>query len=455
MMPLLRFVFSPSVRSGLRHGLVRLRRFAELIWKRPTSSPVSRPLFVQFQSRWMRASFVALCVFLVASALFFLPLLRFVVRANKIDLQGVARAYPNFTFEQRLALFRLFQSQAHPRGRDLTVEQLIERFTRSLQAQTAGIAPAANFGGNLTTVAVNSGDILSLAQQSDCSLNLDDAPYTVNLTGPVFSYSLASSTPHYELVLHNAAGLTTTPDKYPAGCGASKVGSPSRKILGTVTTGNVRVYAGHFYNAMVGYDQIFTVPAQANDTFQDFKTLDDPNSVIDLATGDLNGDGNSDLVSIDDSLTTGGSPVATVFLGKADGTFSAPTQITLPGSYVVSAVIDDFNEDGKNDLVVSTYSQPSGSNPIYYVNFLAGKGDGTFQPVQSFTETPPSSVTATTNTPYFGLISADLLGNGHKGLVTASGIVLLGNGNGTFTQSAANAFATSATASGGVSVASA
>lgn len=456
MTPLLRFVFSRFARLSLRPALLRLARVAERIWNGPRHTSADRPFFSRFHSRWACVSLTSLCVSLVAATLFFLPLLRLAVRANKIDLEGVARAYPNFTFEQRLAVFRHIRSQAHPQGRDLTFEELIERFTRFLQAPSNGMAPAANFTGNLTTVSVDSGDILSLAQQSNCSPNLDDAPYTVNLTGPVFSYSLASSTAHYELVLHNAAGLTTTPDNYPAGCGDTNVGGASRKIVFPgVTTGNIRVYAGHFYNAIVGYDQIFTVTGQSNDTFQNFTTLDDPNSVIDLATADLNGDGNGDLVSIDDSLTTGGSPVATVFLGRADGTFSAPTEITLPGSFVVSAVIDDFNGDGKKDLIVSTYSFPSGSNPTYYINFLAGNGDGTFQPVQSYTETPPSSVTAITSAPYFGLISADLRGNGHKDLIAATGIILFGNGDGTFTQSATNALSTSASAGGGISVASA
>lgn len=44
------------------------------------------------------------------------------------------------------------------------------------------------------------------------------------------------------------------------------------------------------------------------------------------------------------------------------------------------------------------------------------------------------------NGPYFGLISSDLLGNRKKDLVTSDGIVLLGNGDGTFDQSATLAF---------------
>jgi hypothetical protein len=48
---------------------------------------------------------------------------------------------------------------------------------------------------------------------------------------------------------------------------------------------------------------------------------------------------------------------------------------------------------------------------------------------------------------YFGLISADLRGSGHKDLITSAGIVLFGNGNGTFTQSVTAAFPASAATS--------
>ncbi len=393
------------------------------------------------RSDWARISLVCICGALVGATLLLIPLIKAAVRANRVNVEDVARRYPNFTAEQRLAILRQIQSELHPRGRDLTFEELIAKFTRYLTSSNNGIAPAANFTGNLTTVAVSESDLFALNQQSDCSLNLDDAAYTVNLTGPMFSYTLANSTPHYEQVLHNAAGLTTTPDKYPAGCGNTNVGVTSRKIVFTgTTTGNIRVYAGHFYNSLVGYDQIFASTAKTNDTFQTFTTLNDPNSVIDLATSDLNGDGNGDLVAIDDSLTTGGNSTATVFLGKADGTFSAPAEINLDGTYAISAVVDDFNGDGKKDLIVSTYDFPSGGSLTFHINFLAGNGDGTFQPVQSYTETPPAGVPQSMGSPYFGLISADLRGSGHKDLVTSAGIVLFGNGDGTFSQSATLAF---------------
>ena len=43
----------------------------------------------------------------------------------------------------------------------------------------------------------------------------------------------------------------------------------------------------------------------------------------------------------------------------------------------LSAVIDDFNGDGKLDIVAASSSFSSGTT-TYYLSFLAGKGDGTF-----------------------------------------------------------------------------
>jgi hypothetical protein len=365
------------------------------------------------------------------------------VRANRLDLQAVARMYPNFTLEQRLAILRQIQMQRHPRGRDLTFEGWVSRFVQLLASpRTSGSTQSvASFAGNLTTVAVNSSDLLALAQQPGCSLNLDDAAFTLNLSGPVFGYTVANSTPNYQLALHNAAGLTTTPGKYPTGCGDSDVGVPSRKIVfaGT-TTASVRVYASHFYNSLVGYDQIYAVTAQTNDTFQTFSILNDPNDVADLATSDLNGDGNGDLVALDNPSTNAGNADVNIFLGKADGTFSNPTAISLPGNLAIGAVIDDFNGDGHKDIVVSTEAV-GGAATTYYINFLAGNGDGTFKPVASYTETPQASALVSGGGgPYYGLISADLRGSGHKDLITAAGIILFGKGDGTFTQSSTAAF---------------
>jgi hypothetical protein len=369
------------------------------------------------------------------------------VRANRLDLHGIARMYPNFSLEQRSAMLRMVRAQLHPAFRDLSLADALKRIAAMVIAPENGAPPPANFTGNLTSIVLAGNHLMELSQQSDCSLTLQDGPYNVTLTGPMFSYTLSNSTPHYEQVLHASAGLTTTGGSYPAGCGNTKTGITSRKLVfaGTTTSG-LRVYAGHFYNGITGLDQAFVNVSDGNDKFLSFNSLGEVNSVVDIATADLNGDGNGDLVLISDPPGTTGDASLGISLGKADGTFPVPTEIPLTGSpFAISAVIDDFNGDGKKDIVVASSNSPINSNTsIEYLNFFAGNGDGTFQAAKVYTVTPPSGIVST---PYFGLISADLRGSGHKDLITSAGIVLFGNGDGTFTQSATAAFPDSASTS--------
>jgi hypothetical protein len=136
-----------------------------------------------------------------------------------------------------------------------------------------------------------------------------------------------------------------------------------------------------------------------------------------LAVADFNGDHKLDVAVLSGSGLE-------VFLGKGDGTFGAPVSY-FAGTGVTSFVVADFNNDGIPDLAAA------GSAGLA---LLLGKGDGTFQ-----------GATFTT-LPIFGLLgAADLNRDGNVDLVAytnappgsisgANGIlVLLGNGNGTFT----------------------
>lgn len=396
------------------------------------------------RSGYLRVLFLSLLITVVLGGVTLTLGLRSLVRANRIDLHALARQYPNFSLEQRAAMLHLVQSQLHPVFRDMALADLVKHIIAFLSTPENGAPPPANFTGNLTAISLSSTHIMTLSQQADCSLTLRDAPYSVNVTTPLFSYTLANSIAHYEQVLHSSAGLTTTGGAYPAGCGNTQTGIASRKLVfAGATTAGMRVYAGHFYFVGKGYDQVFVSVADANDTFKTFTNLGETNDVVDLATADLNGDGNGDLVLINNSPTSGNEPTLSISLGKADGTFPVPTDINLSGSTnVYSAVIDDFNGDGKKDIVVASANVPTNSGATtWYLNFFAGNGDGTFQAAKTYAVTPPSGLLSN---PYYGLISADLRGSGHKDLVTSAGIVLFGNGDGTFTQQSTAAFPDSA-----------
>jgi hypothetical protein len=123
---------------------------------------------------------------------------------------------------------------------------------------------------------------------------------------------------------------------------------------------------------------------------------------------DVNGDGKLDLVFV-------GNPVF-VMLGNGNGTFQKP----IMGPVLTSSagvVIEDFNRDGKPDIVVGTYDG---------VAFLQGNGNGTFQsPVYS---NPTIQFCCR-------LAAEDINGDGKLDLVNnqyGDVYAMLGNGNGTF-----------------------
>jgi hypothetical protein len=182
-----------------------------------------------------------------------------------------------------------------------------------------------------------------------------------------------------------------------------------------------------------------------------------------IASADLNGDGNADLV-VEGEDPTSRDWSYMVLLGNGDGSFQQavphqqPTQAT---NLSFPIVIADFNNDHKPDLA---FSQGSSTFAV-----LLGNGDGTFGPATyvfdgdggeivsgdfnndgnlDIAETGPSGVAIVlgTGNGAFGnatfpstaglgkLIAGGLNGDGNADLVgTAAGIqVLLGNGNGTF-----------------------
>ncbi len=151
-----------------------------------------------------------------------------------------------------------------------------------------------------------------------------------------------------------------------------------------------------------------------------------------VAIADVNGDGYPDLVVADDC---GGvdcnSDGVSVLLNNGDGTFQPAVTYGVPGYLAVSVAVADVNNDGKPDLLVANdcldFSCQTGS-----VVVLLGNGDGTFQPGTAYA----AGVGATS------LAVADLNGDGNPDLVVADmGVwpntygevsVLLGNGDGTF-----------------------
>jgi hypothetical protein len=362
------------------------------------------------------------------------------IHAARTNLMIASERYPKFTLAQRMAVLSELQSERHPHWSDLSLTELAQRLTAFLMSSPGSTqSPLAPFGGNLTAISVPSGNVMGLTRQPNCSLTLEWAGYSLTL--PTVSYTVAGTTANYDQLLHNAAGLTTKGGSWPAGCGDPTLGITARTAVPFgLINGNMLTGAGVGYDSMVGAPVIWTgVGSLSGGTNVAVDTIPlSGSSPVAAAAADLNGDGNTDLVVLTEAATTGGSATIAVLLGNPDGSLQTPVIYTLPGGTGLGAVIDDFNGDGKLDIVAT--SSTMGSMPgqyTYELSFLAGKGDGTFQAPQSTVLTPPAGVF--TN-PYFGLISADLLGNRKKDLVTSAGVELMGNGDGTFTQSATVAF---------------
>jgi len=139
-----------------------------------------------------------------------------------------------------------------------------------------------------------------------------------------------------------------------------------------------------------------------------------------LAVGDLNGDGKLDL-----AIATSSTNSVTILLGNGDGTFTPATSPSpTTGKQPQSIVAGDFNGDGKLDLATANATDNT-------VTILLGNGDGTFSQA-------PGSPIAVGTTPY-AIVAADFRANGKLDLATANSgsnnvTLLLGNGDGTFTQ---------------------
>ena len=137
------------------------------------------------------------------------------------------------------------------------------------------------------------------------------------------------------------------------------------------------------------------------------------------------GDFNNDGKS-DLAITNQGAASLTILLGNGDGTFAQASGSPISvGTFPRAVAVGNFNGDANQDLIVSN----GGADNI---GVLLGNGNGTFT-------NAPNSPFATGDAPFHAVIG-NFNGDAHSDFAVAllgdSAIrIYLGNGNGTFTQS--------------------
>lgn len=184
--------------------------------------------------------------------------------------------------------------------------------------------------------------------------------------------------------------------------------------------------------------------------------------VASVAVADVDGDGHPDVVTASND-TGGGAGIVSVLHNTGNGTFAAPETYTVDNSsyeHKLSVAVGDLNGDGQPDLVVIDFMQSVATGSyVGAVWVMLNHGDGTFGTPTRYLSSAPAT--------QGDVAVADVNGDGHPDIVTASNYytpningtttdsgevaVLLNQGDGTF--GTATAYPTGVVSSESVAVA--
>jgi hypothetical protein len=182
--------------------------------------------------------------------------------------------------------------------------------------------------------------------------------------------------PAVSLASYTSSSATITTPVVVATADVNGDGKPDLILIATGTTydPNLNGFPGQLQVALGHGDGTFSTPAN----------VAGPDLTGGIVYGteyapvvitDVNGDGKPDLVAVGASASTYDVQL-TVSLGNGDGTFQAPTKLTLSSGQYLSGIglaVADFNGDGKPDVALT--------NPFSLLSsgIVFGNGDGSFQ----------------------------------------------------------------------------
>ncbi|MGK7900714.1 MAG: FG-GAP-like repeat-containing protein [Hormoscilla sp.] len=190
-----------------------------------------------------------------------------------------------------------------------------------------------------------------------------------------------------------------------------RVGTTPRSIaVGDLNgDGQLDLVVGNYFS-----DNISVLLGSGNGGFRETTNLEVGNGPRSVKVTDIDGDAQLDLV-----MANRFSGNVSVLLGSGDGSFADPTNFEV-GSGPISVAVGDLNDDGQLDLAVTNIDSDN-------VSVLLGSGDGSFGEATNFAVGDvPQSVAV-----------GDLNGDGQLDLAVANQLsdnvsVLLGSGDGNF-----------------------
>ena len=100
-----------------------------------------------------------------------------------------------------------------------------------------------------------------------------------------------------------------------------------------------------------------------------------------ITINDFNGDSNSDVVTVNEGSTLGGT--TSIFLGNGNGSLIVSPIVAVDTTQAFTGAADDFDNNGTIDLAVANWGLSNVTPGV--LSILNGHGDGTFNLSGSYT----------------------------------------------------------------------